>query len=194
MTFKSGFANENSAVRWVMAPGPLRDVAGFSYQEFSNLEKPLALKGDPFNAGTGNQVMYWAEFLKLEHAKPLAYYDHPFFGRWPAITRNEYGSGSLIYEGTFLSDGLQHKVVLEAIHDAHLDLQAQPDLPDSVREKDGVNGLGRKLHYYLNYSSDSRSFHYEHATGYELLSGKQMAPSQMITLGPWDVAIIEERP
>src|SRR5208283_2712364 len=37
MTFKSGFANENSAVRWVRAPGPLREAAGFSYQEFSNL-------------------------------------------------------------------------------------------------------------------------------------------------------------
>ena len=49
MTFKSGFANEYSAVRWVRAPGPLREAAGFSYQEFSNLEKPLSLKGDPFH-------------------------------------------------------------------------------------------------------------------------------------------------
>ncbi len=32
MTFKSGFANENSAVRWVRAPGPLREAAGLSYQ------------------------------------------------------------------------------------------------------------------------------------------------------------------
>ena len=55
MTFKSGFANENSAVRWVRAPGPLREAAGFSYQEFSNLEKPLALKGDPFHAGGRQQ-------------------------------------------------------------------------------------------------------------------------------------------
>ncbi len=52
MTFKSGFANENSAVRWVRAPGPLREAAGFSYQEFSNLEHPLALKDDPFHAAT----------------------------------------------------------------------------------------------------------------------------------------------
>ena len=51
MTFKSGFANENSAVRWVRAPGPLREAAGFSYQEFSNLEHPLALKDDPFHVG-----------------------------------------------------------------------------------------------------------------------------------------------
>jgi beta-galactosidase len=50
MTFKSGFTNENSAVRWELAPGPLRQAVGFTYQEFSNLEHPLALKGDPFHA------------------------------------------------------------------------------------------------------------------------------------------------
>jgi len=63
MTFKSGFANENSAVRWVRAPGPLRQAVGFSYQEFSNLAQPLALKDDPFHAGADNKVAYWAEFL-----------------------------------------------------------------------------------------------------------------------------------
>jgi hypothetical protein len=74
MTFKSGFANENSAVRWVRAPGPLREAAGFSYQEFSNLEHPLALKGDPFHVGefpaTG---LILGRIPDAEHAKPLAY-------------------------------------------------------------------------------------------------------------------------
>ena len=55
MTFKSGFTNENDAVRWQRAPGPLREAAGFNYQEFSNLEHPLALKGDPYHAGEENQ-------------------------------------------------------------------------------------------------------------------------------------------
>lgn len=193
MTFKSGFANENSAVRWVMAPGPLREAAGFSYQEFSNLEKPLALKGDPLHAGEDNKVMYWAEFLKLEHAQPIAFYDHPFFGRWPAITRNRYGAGTLTYEGTFLSDGLQHKVVLDVLKNAQVPEQAQEHLPAKVREKDGVNSLGKTLHYYLNYSSDRQTFSYGHGVGTELLSDKAIAPSQTITLEPWDVAIIEER-
>ena len=104
MTFKSGFANENSAVRWVRAPGPLREAAGFSYQEFSNLEKPLALKGDPFHVGDADNkanLRYWAEFLMPEHAKAMAFYDHPFFGKWPAITENQFGSGTLLYEGTY---------------------------------------------------------------------------------------------
>ncbi len=112
MTFKSGFANENSAVRWELAPGPLAKVAGFTCQEYSNLEKPLALKGDPFHVGPDeNKVTTWAEFLKVNTAKPLAYYDHPFFGRWPAVTTNHFGKGSLTYEGTALSDALQAKTL-----------------------------------------------------------------------------------
>ena len=51
VAFKSGFGNEFSTVRWTTMPGPLKDAAGFHYQEFSNLEKPLALKDDPFGAG-----------------------------------------------------------------------------------------------------------------------------------------------
>ena len=81
MTLKSGSANENSAVRWELAPGPLRAACGFTYQEFSNLEKPLPLKGDPIHAGVNNQVSKWAKFLKLDTAKPVAYYDHPLFGQ-----------------------------------------------------------------------------------------------------------------
>jgi len=190
MTFKSGFANENSAVRSVMAPGPLREAAGFSYQEFSNLEKPLALKGDPLHAGDDNKVMYWAEFLKLEHAKPLAFYDHPFFGRWPAITRNEFGRGTLTYEGTFLSDALQQKMVLDVLKDANLLDTAQP-LPGKVREKSGVNGAGKTLHYFLNYSSEHQTFTYNQKAGTDLLTGKKISPSQSIDLAPWDLAIVE---
>ena len=190
MTFKSGFANENSAVRWVMAPGPLREAAGFSYQEFSNLEKPLALKGDPLHAGEDNKVMYWAEFLNLEHAKPLAYYDHPFFGKWPAITRNEFGKGTLTYEGTFLSDGLQEKIVLDVLKDASL-FDTKQQLPPKVREKSGVNGAGKTLHYFLNYSSDHQTFTYNQKAGVDLLTGKKISPSQLVDLAPWDLVIVE---
>jgi beta-galactosidase len=189
MTFKSGFANENSAVRWVRAPGPLREAAGFSYQEFSNIEQPLALKADPFHAGVDNKVSYWAEFLMPEHAQPRAWYDHPFFGRWPAITENHYGSGTLLYEGTYLSDTLQKYVLLDVLKEATL---AGPDqqLPAAVRVRHGVNRLGKRLHYYFNYSSELKSFAYPYAAGKDLLTGS--AITQSITLKPWDVAIVEE--
>ena len=191
MTFKSGFTNENDAVRWQRAPGPLREAAGFNYQEFSNLEHPLALKGDPYHAGTENQVSQWAEFLQLEHAESLATYDHPFFGKWPAITRNRYGSGELVYEGTQLSDTLQNKVVLDCLKSAGLTGSDQ-QLPASVRVKHGVNREGKQLHYYLNYSSDNKTVTYAYAAGKDLLTDTTIGSNQQITLKPWDLAIIEE--
>ena len=192
MTFKSGFANENSAVRWERAPGPLREAAGFSYQEFSNLEHPLALKGDPFHAGSANQVSYWAEFLMPEHARALAYYDHPFFGKWPAITENQFGSGTLLYEGTYLSNTLQTALLKQVLQEAGLFGQDQ-QLPSAVHTQSGVNHLGKSLHYYFNYSGSEVQAVYAHGAGSNLLDGRSVSQGQTLTLGPWDLAIIEER-
>jgi beta-galactosidase len=191
MTFKSGFANENSAVRWVRAPGPLREAAGFSYQEFSSLEHPLALKGDPFHAGADNQALYWAEFLIPEHAKAIAYYDHPFFGQWPAITENEFGSGTLLYEGTYLSTKLQTAVLRGSLEKLGL---TGPDqqLPVSVHVQHGVNRLGKRLHYYFNYSGAEVKVSYAYAAGNNLLDGKPVGKAAELALAPWDLAIIEE--
>jgi beta-galactosidase len=192
MTFKSGFANENSAVRWVRAPGPLRDAAGFSYQEFSNLEHPLALKDDPFHVGTDNKVSYWAEFLMPEHAKIIAGYDHPFFGKWPAITKNDFGAGTLLYEGTYLSDTLQTAVLKSELERVGL---TGPDqqLPAAVHVQHGVNRLGKRLHYYFNYSSSEVKLAYSYGAGTNLLNGNAISNSGEITLAPWDLAIIEEQ-
>jgi len=192
MTFKSGFANENNAVRWVRAPGPLREAAGISYQEFSNLEKPLALKDDPFHAGADNKAFYWAEFLMPEHAKALAYYDHPFFGKWPAITENEFGKGTLLYEGTYLSDTLQTAIVKRAVDQAGLS-SADQQLPASVHVEHGVNRMGKRLHYYFNYSATEAKLTYTYAPGTNLLDGKPVAQSAQLTLSPWDLAIVEEQ-
>jgi beta-galactosidase len=191
LTFKSGFTDEYDTVRWVMAPGPLRQAAGFRYQEFSNLRVPLALKGDPFQAEADNRVSEWAEMLILEGAQGLAYYDHPFFGQYPAITRNHFGKGTLTYEGTVLSDKLQDKVLLDVLQTS---LLTGPDrqLPASVHVKHGTNRNGKNIHYFMNYSSAPQTFAYAYRAGEDLLTQGGVAASQRITLKPWDLVIIEE--
>jgi beta-galactosidase len=192
MTFKSGFANENSAVRWLRAPGPLREATGFSYQEFSNLEHPLALKDDPFHAGNQNRVSYWAEFLMPEHAKALAFYDHPFFGKWPAVTENQFGAGTLLYEGTYLSNELQTAILKRALDEAKLTGPDQQE-PKAVHVSHGVNRMGKRLHYYFNYSGKDVKASYGYGAGTNLLDGKVIAKSDTLLLSPWNVAIIEEK-
>jgi len=192
MSVKSGFANEYSTVRWTMAPGPLRKAAGFRYQEFSNLKTPLALKGDPYKVGQGNRVSDWAEFLIPEGAAVLASYDHPFFGQFPAITRNQSGKGTLTYEGTVLSDPLQEKMILEVLKLAGL-AGVDQETPAPVRVKHATTNAGKKVHFYLNYSGNPQTVTYPYRAGVDLLSDSPVAESAVLQLKPWDLAIIEER-
>lgn len=192
VAFKSGFCNEYSTVRWERAPGPLRKAAGVSYQEFSSLGNPLSLKDDPFHAGADNQVRDWAEMLLPEGAQPLAYYDHPFFGKYPAITQNHFGSGTLTYEGTLLSDVLQEHVLRRVLKSAGL-IGPDQELPTSVRVKHGVNRAGKTLHYFLNYSSDAQKFTYSYRAGTDLLTGTQVTPNEQITVTPWGLILVEEK-
>jgi beta-galactosidase len=190
MTFKSGFTNENSAVRWEKAPGPLRDAAGFTYQEFSNLEKPLALRGDPFHVGEENQVSQWAEFLQLTTAKALATYDHPFFGQWPAITENQFGKGTLVYEGCAVSNGLQQAVVQHALQGSGIAFDPEA-FRSPVRVKRGVDAQGRTITYLLNYSSAGADVKYGGPAAHDVLTGKPVSAGQMLSIPPWDLVIAE---
>jgi beta-galactosidase len=45
----------------------------------------------------------------------------------------------------------------------------------------------------MNYSSDSQTFKYPYKLGEDLLTKMTVAPSQTVTLKPWDLAILEEK-
>src|SRR5256886_1343502 len=102
MAFKSGFTDQYSTVRHVMAPGPLRPAAGFHYQEFTNLAEPARLEPDPYGVGDQNKGAVWQEFLIPDTAQPITSFTDAYW-HFPAITRNQYGSGTFIYEGTYLT-------------------------------------------------------------------------------------------
>jgi len=155
------------------------------------LKQELKLKGDPYKAGDENKVSAWAEFIIPETATALAFYEHPFFGKYPAITRNKYGKGTVTYEGTVLSDRLEEKVMLEVLKLAGLTGPDQ-ELPSSVRVRHGVSDSGRNLHYYLNYSGEEQSFTYPYEAGVDIVTNKSIGKSQTVTLKGWDLVIVEE--
>ena len=191
MAFKSGFTDQYSTVRAVMAPGPLRDVAGFHYQEFTNLAEAEALKPDSYGVGDQNKGAVWQEFLIPDTAQAVASFDDAYW-HFPAITRNQYGSGTLTYEATYLTDALQREVIRNVLKDAGL---SGPDqsLPEPVKVRHGRNGQNKLLHYYLNFSGQDQSFPYSYGNGSELLSGSRTSGGQTLRLKPWDLAIVAEQ-
>jgi len=190
MSFKSGFTDEHSTVRDVMAPGPLRAACGFHYQEFTNLPAPERLTPDPYEVGQQNTGSVWEEFLVPETAEVVASFDDPYW-HFPAITRNKYRAGMLTYEGTFVSDKLQRAVISDALKHAGL-ANSEEGLPPSVKVRHGRNRQGKLLHYYFNYSGQEQSVPYSHGKGSDLLTGASIAQGQLLRLKPWDLAIVSE--
>ena len=191
MAFKSGFTNEYSTVRDVMAPGPLRAAAGFHYQEFTNLAEPEPLTPDPYGVGEQNKGSVWEEFLVPETAQVVASFDDPYW-HFPAIMRNQYGGGTLTYEGTFLTDTLQREVIREVLRRAGLTGPDQ-NLPGVVKVRHGRNAQGKLLHYYLNFSGEEQTFSYPYGNGSDLLTNASARQGQAFKLKPWDLAIVAEQ-
>jgi len=191
MSFKSGFTNEYSTVRDVMAPGPLRPAAGFHYQEFTNLTEPERLTPDPFGVGEQSKGSVWEEFLMPDTAEVIASFDDPYW-HFPAITRNRYGTGTLTYEGTFLPGSLQREVLRDVLKRAGLTGPDQ-NLPGTVKVRHGRNAQGKLLHYYLNFSGEEQSAPYSYGNGPDLLTGASLKPGQVLKLKPWDLAIVAEQ-
>ena len=191
MAFKSGFTDEHSTVRDTMAPGPLQAACGFHYQEFTNLPAPVPLKPDVYHVGDQNTGSVWEEFLVSDTAEVLASFDDQYW-RFPAITRNQYGNGTLIYEGTFLTDALQRELIRDVLKRASLTGPDQ-DLAQAVKVRHGRNRAGKLLHYYLNFSGQQQVISYPHGDGSDLLTGAALRRGQTVILQPWDLAIISER-
>ncbi len=191
MAFKSGFTNEYSTVRDVLAPGPLRSAAGFHYQEFTNLAEPRRLTPDPYGVGEQNRGTVWEEFLIPDTAQVVASFDDPYW-HFPAITRNQYGNGTLTYEGTYLTDALQREVIRDVLKRVGLTGPDQ-NLPVPIKVRHGQNRQGRLLHYYLNFSGEEQSFSYPYGNGSELLTNTLLRQGQTLKLHPWDLAIIAEQ-
>ena len=191
-TFKSGFSNQNVKVRTCRQPGIISEACGIYYSQFT-VPQNVSLKDDPFQVGSeNNKVNTWMELITPTTAKVLAYYDHPVWGKYAAITQNKYGKGSATYIGCLTSNPVMEKVLADELKNTDLWGEAQK-LYFPVITKDGVNQRGKTVHYFFNYSAKPVTVNYTFHNGHELLSDKTLVQNSLLELKAWGIKIIEEQ-
>lgn len=189
-TFKSGFADENSKVRYTAQPGAIAEAAGVKYQQYSQPDG-VSLAGDPFSVGEAdNQARWWMEFLIPTTATVIARYKHPSWPSYAAITRNTYGKGEVEYVGFMPTEALTEKILADAVARAGVEI---PGVRFPLILRSGVLNNGDRVRYVLNYSDSEQKVPAGVASGRELLSERNISPSHELTLRPWDVGIIQEK-
>ena len=189
MMYKSGYTDTDNAVRPMLAPGPLAEACGFTYQEYSSIST-LPLKSDVMDV-KGNSASVWMEFLQTSTAKPLAFVDHSFFGQWPCITENAYGKGHLIYTATLPDDDMLTKLIFRAIDRKGIAVEERSQtFPIIFRS--GTNDDGNTLRYVFNYTDETKVIDYPFKGGRSLLDGAKLKKHSQVSIEPWGVLIVEE--
>jgi beta-galactosidase len=188
-TFRSGFSDENTKVRYAVQPGAISEAAGVAYHEFTN-PVDVTLAGDPFKVGgADNKARWWMEFLEPTTAQVIARFRHPSWPGYAAVTRNAYGSGEVGYVGFMPTEAVIGKIVGDQVKHAGIEL---PKVRFPLIVRGGMLQDGHRVRYVLNYSAKPRRLAYGDASGTELLSGRKVVRGQQVELKPWGVAIVEE--
>jgi beta-galactosidase len=188
--FRSGFSDENVKVRSVMQPGIISEACGVQYSQFVAANN-VALKATTFEVSeASNKLSCWIELLTPTTAKVLATYAHPHWGKYAAITQNNYGQGIATYIGCFPTDEVMGNVLEEAARQAGL-WGLDQELSFPIITKTGINDENKTLHYYFNYSDYPATINYPHDDGQEIMDNKAIKTNEQIHLKPWGIAIIE---
>jgi beta-galactosidase len=177
---RTAYADEIGRPKLDRQPAGLAAAAGAWYAEFSNLNKPVPVEGRL--SGTAEGLV---EGLVADGADVLARYEHPHFGRWPAITSKAHGAGRVTYVGTL--PGLD---LAEALGKwlAPNHPWADALVPGAVAVHGAANAAGERLWFVHNFTWERRSIAPPIPVA-DLFTG---APVPALELGPWDVRIVRE--
>ncbi len=186
-TPRSGVKDEANAVVNMKLPGLVADMSGVFVEEYKSMpaddEETIHLDLPGFE---GNfNVNIWAEVLDPQDAEIVARYQRDEYAGQPAITRNRFGDGQVIYLGVFSSDErfyerLAHWVLSEAHITPPIDTGAGVEVTERWQGE-------KRLLFVLNHQSNPRSImiNSEHL---DLITGKTISGN--LQLGAKDVLIL----
>ncbi|MBR4067587.1 MAG: beta-galactosidase [Clostridia bacterium] len=108
-----------------------------------------------FKDGTDLPAKQWCDVLEVDTAQVLARYTGDYFAGSPAVTRNEYGLGTVYYIGTVGTQPLYDHVIRQAVELA--ELPYIPGIPPRV-EITTRSGGGKEVRFVFNNDSKPKAF------------------------------------
>ena len=186
---RSAYADDEARARKEVAPPRFTELAGVSYEEYSNLRVDLPVTGHAgFSVSAGAAAQEWADGLLVSNADVLATYNHPELGRFPAITTHEAGPGRVTYVGTVpnpaLAEDLARWLVPEPVSDGW---NAAPGRTTTVS---GMTAQGR-VRFLFNWTGDTVT-HELPAPVCDLETGETIPAGTILTLTPRDSRVLRE--
>ncbi|WP_291291495.1 beta-galactosidase [Enterococcus sp.] len=184
-TYMSGIVDQSDNVHLGGYPGPLRDLAGVWVEEIDALA-PEQTNGVKLKDGPQGNSNLVSEIIHLETAEAIAEYTSNFYAGSPAVTKNQFGAGSVYYIGTQLEKELLDLVLDEAANKLNSTvIDEKTALEISCRyTEDAVYS------FIINFREQEEKVPTQFVGKQDLLSGKQLTEDTI--LEQYGVYVIKE--
>lgn len=184
---RTGYGDLEGRARLEPKPARLAEAAGVGYQEFSNLREPLPVRtvDGGLALSPGSRATRWADLLEPTGAETLLAYEHPFLGRYPAVTTTAHGDGRITTVGTVPNPALARDLAAWLVPDPH---PGWGPLPEPVTVSAALTRDGRRLHVVHNWGWDAAQVAVPAGAFDARDPGRDLTTG--LALGPWDVQIL----
>lgn len=207
-TFRSGFSDEQLKIYADTQPHILHECLGLHYDRFTYPKDvtvvltqlhPSQTVPDAAPDTKDNTVspVYespahdWMDLVTCDTATAVATYKHPAWGHYTAVAKNYFGKGSALYLAAFFGEELLEKILWDFLLETGCTALNETPAHFPVIVKCGTNDFGKELYYYFNYSGETQTVTHYGNNGTELLTDKNIAVKETLTLTPWNLAIVE---
>lgn len=203
-TFKTAVADRMLKIYHDDLPHGLTEVFGMTYDQFTDgvnvglRKEPDNIMTNSVNASSDPSVQnhcvhHWMELLLPHSAETLAFYEHPHWGDFAAITGNPFGQGYAAYLGCYVDADVLKKLLAFLCEKAGVAMESDA-CPLVIRR--GTNDLQKEIAYYFNYSEKTVQATYHGPDARVLLSQKEeeqiVKDGDPLHLSCWDFMILEE--
>ena len=120
LSYRAGVKEQNNFVVEDTLPGALRELAGVEINEYESLQlgQSNAVEGvKGAIKGVNSVASIWCDLVEPKTAEVLAEYRSCFYEKTAAITKNQYGKGTVYYIGSALEEEMMDALYAEVFQD-----------------------------------------------------------------------------
>ncbi|MCO7127519.1 beta-galactosidase [Sporolactobacillus shoreicorticis] len=198
-SFRSGFTNQDVKVRTEIQPALISKTIGAEYKLFvepnrnygtGKPEQNATITGIEELNGIQNQpVKYWMELLTPTTGRTLAAYDHPYWGKYAAITEHKYGKGHAFYAGTYLNEKSITELYTYILKKTNLWTSRQGQVFPIINKR-LITSDHHVLDFYFNYSNQPQTVQFCSAAGKSIMSDFSTREGDTFQLKPWGMDVL----
>lgn len=179
---RTGYGDHLARARSAVAPGPLAEAAGITYEEYSSLDTAVAVMAgsSPIGAATA-----WADGIELAGADVVYTYESGIYTGMPAVTAHAYGLGRVTYVGTVPDVPLSRRILGSAVP-SPLGAAWAPDRTVTIASG---STPGARVWFISNWSGEPAGASVPREMSRD---GEAIAAGTRVELPPWSAAVLVE--